>query len=288
MATTQETRAVLITGTSTGIGRATALYLDRLGFRVYAAVRRPQDADRLCAEGSERLRPLLMDVTDAASIERAKEVVNRAEGEAGLWGLVNNAGMGFCSPLEFTPMEQIRGLFEVNVFGLMAVTQAFLPALRQARGRIVNISSTASLLSAPFHGVYAAAKRSVNAFSTVLRMELRPYGVQVSNMLCGAIQTPIWDKAGRQTDRIMQGLPPQASQLYGDNLGTLHQYFEKISGAGIPAEEAARIIAHALTARKAKNTYFIGPDARMNNFLDKILYGRLRDWVMLRTIGIRD
>ena len=148
----QEQKSVLVTGTSTGIGRCAALQLDRLGYRVFATVRKESDAASIYSEASEKLTPLILDVTDPPSLDRAQEIVNQEVGEQGLWGLVNNAAIGFVSPLEFAPMDDFRWLYEVNVFGLLTITQKFLPLIRQARGRIVNISSTASSAVAPFHG----------------------------------------------------------------------------------------------------------------------------------------
>src|SRR5512142_396294 len=142
---------VLITGCSTGIGRATALHLDKLGFQVFASVRRERNAQALCAQGSERLTPIMMDVTDGESIAAAASQVRHAVGEGGLCGLVNNAGVAFHSSLEFVPLDDLRRLFEVNFFGALAVTQAFLPLIRQAGGRVVNISSASELVSVPFH-----------------------------------------------------------------------------------------------------------------------------------------
>jgi NAD(P)-dependent dehydrogenase (short-subunit alcohol dehydrogenase family) len=274
--------AVLVTGTSTGIGRTTALQLDRLGFSVFASVRNEYDAQALCSEASQRLTPVIMDVTDQNSIDRAKEQVSHAVGDAGLAGLVNNAGVGFVSPLEFIPLEELRRMFEVNVFGLLAVTQAFLPLLRQGGGRIVNISSTASLFVAPFHGPYSATKLAVNGLSNALRLELKPFGVQVSVVVCGSVQTPIWEKGDVLVDRVTKRFPPQAMELYGEPYRKLRAYFSRIGKAGVPPEAAARKIIHALTARRAHNTYYVGPDANFYKIADKLLFGRLRDWVILK------
>jgi NAD(P)-dependent dehydrogenase (short-subunit alcohol dehydrogenase family) len=277
--------AVLVTGTSTGIGRTTALQLDRLGFSVFASVRNEHDAQALCSEASERLTPVLMDVTDQSSIDRTKEQISHAVGDAGMAGLVNNAGVGFVSPLEFIPLSELRWMFEVNVFGLLAVTQAFLPLLRQGGGRIVNISSTASLFVAPFHGPYSASKLAVNGFSDALRLELKPYGVQVSVVVCGSVQTPIWEKGDLLVDRVTKRFPPQAMELYGEPYRKLRAYFSRIGKAGVPPEEAARKIIHALTARRAHNRYYVGPDANFYKIADKFLFGRLRDWVILYSTG---
>jgi NAD(P)-dependent dehydrogenase (short-subunit alcohol dehydrogenase family) len=280
--------AVLITGTSTGIGKATALYLDRLGFKVFATVHKERDVDMLRSKGSERLNPILLDVTDEGTIALAKEKVTRAVGDLGLAGLVNNAGVGFASPLEFVPLDELRRLFEVNVFGLLAVTQSFLPLLRQAQGRIVNISSAASIFVAPFHGPYAASKCSVNALSKALRLELRPLGVQVSLIVCGRIRTPMWEKAGSLSKRITQHYPTEAWALYGSRYIKLRDYFSRMGHAGVTPEVVSRTIAHALTVRRVKNTYFVGPDACLFTIADKLLYGALREWVILRSIGLND
>ena len=156
---------LLVTGTSTGVGKTTALHLDRLGFRVFASVRKESDADALRAEASGQLTPVLLDVTEPGSIFQAQQEINSAVGDAGLLGIVNNAGIVFMSPLEFPSVDDVRRLFDVNVFGTLAVTQAFLPLVRQARGRIVNVSSAASLFTLPFHGAYSASKLAVDGFS---------------------------------------------------------------------------------------------------------------------------
>ncbi|HUV27575.1 MAG TPA: SDR family oxidoreductase, partial [Anaerolineales bacterium] len=193
MNTNHQKGAVLITGTSTGIGRAAALQLDQLGYQVFATVRKEQDADSLRSQASKRLTPLMMDVTDEASISQAADLVSQMVGEAGLAGLVNNAAIGFTSPLEFVPLDDLRWLFEVNFFGQLAVTQKLLPLLRQAQGRIVNISSTASSVVAPFHGPYSSSKLALNGLTDALRLELKPLGVQVCLILYGSVKTPIWD-----------------------------------------------------------------------------------------------
>jgi NAD(P)-dependent dehydrogenase (short-subunit alcohol dehydrogenase family) len=146
MANETSGKTVLVTGTSTGIGHATALHLDQLGYQVVGTVRKESDAQNLRASASSNLRTLFLDVTSASSIDQFKEALRQELGDGGLWGLVNNAGVGFISPLEFVPLDQLRWLFEVNLFGLLAVTQVCLPYLRQEKGRIINISSVASII----------------------------------------------------------------------------------------------------------------------------------------------
>jgi NAD(P)-dependent dehydrogenase (short-subunit alcohol dehydrogenase family) len=279
-------KSVLVTGASTGIGRATALHLEQIGFSVFASVRSEQDGQALCSDSAGGIVPLLMDVTDQASIERARDQVSQAVGEAGLAGLVNNAGVGFTSPLEFVPLDELRWLYEVNVFGLLAVTQAFLPLIRQAQGRLVNLSSIASIVVAPFHGPYSSTKLAVNGLSNALRLELKPHGVQVSVVVCGSIQTPIWDKGRQIAARISKRFPEQATALYGKAFRGLGEYFNRLGKTGVPPDVAARTIAHALTARRARQTYYVGPDAQLYRITEHFLYGRLRDWIIMRSTGV--
>jgi NAD(P)-dependent dehydrogenase (short-subunit alcohol dehydrogenase family) len=278
-------KTVLITGTSTGIGWATALHLDQVGFPVIATVRKTVDAEKLQAAASPRLKPLLLDVTDPDSLGRAAEALSSLVSNQGLWGLVNNAGIGFGGPLEFFPLDRMRRLFEVNLFGVLAVTQMCLPYLRRAQGRILNVSSTASLMAAPFHGPYSCSKFALNALSNALRLELKPFGVQVSTLVCGSIKTPIWSKGGQESSEIWEEMPDVAKTLYGSRYLILSDFFGKIGQSGILPEEAARIVAQALTASRPKQSYYIGRDAQLYR-LTKFIGERQRDALILRTIGL--
>ena len=194
--------SVVITGASTGIGEACALHLDQLGWRVFAGVRKDSDGEALQRKASPRLMPVRIDVTDAASIAGAREIVARELGDRGLDGLVNNAGVVVAGPLEFVPMDDLRRQLEINVIGQIAVTQAFLSFVRTARGRIVNIGSVSGKMATPFVGPYAASKFAMEALTDALRCELRPWGIQVSIVEPGSIATPIWEKdaGGRRSD----------------------------------------------------------------------------------------
>ncbi len=283
MSVTQSNRGtVLITGASTGIGWATALRLDRMGFEVVATVRREEDAARLRADASTRLRPLLLDVTDSDSIVAAAAQVRTWVGGRGLTSLVNNAGVSFTAPLEFVPLPAVERLFAVNLSGVLAVTQAFLPLLRQGRGRIVNVSSTASVFVAPFHGPYSATKMALNGLNAALRRELRPLGVAVLLIICGSVRTPIWTKAESQTQALADEFTPEAARVYGRQHERLRAYFNHMGEVGVAPEVAANQIARALTDRRPRNTYFVGPDTRLFCIADRLLFGRLRDWVLVR------
>ena len=194
-------RSVLITGASTGIGRATALRLDAAGWRVFAGVRKQEDADALGEAGSERLVPLILDVTDAEQIAAAAARIE-TEARDGLDGLVNNAGVAIPGPLETLAIDDFRRQVEVNLTAHVAVTQAMLPAIRAARGRIVFISSIGGRVALPLTGAYHAAKFGIEAVGDVFRQELRPWGISVSIVEPGSIDTPIWERGERTADEI--------------------------------------------------------------------------------------
>ncbi len=200
----------VVTGASSGIGEATARHLDSLGFTVFAGVRKPADAERVDAAGSERLRALELDVTDADSVAAAAEKVREATAGTGLAALVNNAGIAVTAPLEFVPIDELRNQLEVNVIGQVAVTQALLPGLRAARGRIVNVSSIGGRIGLPLAGPYAASKFALEAISDSLRRELRHLGVKVVVIEPGGVKTPIWDKGTDTADAMLAKAPPEA------------------------------------------------------------------------------
>lgn len=278
-------QSVMITGASTGIGRATAVYLDERGFRVFAGVRKPEDATRLAKSGSDRLTPITIDVTDAASIEAAARSVAEAVGEAGLGGVVNNAGIGVGGVQEFLDLDALRRQLEVNVVGPVAVTRAFLPLLRKTRGRIVNISSNGGYIAAPFLGPYAASKFALEALSDSLRRELRPWGIQVAVIEPGSIQSDIWEKARDQARDVEEKLSEPARALYGPALESMSRYVEQTAGRAIPAEAVAREVHHALTADKPRTRYRVGVDAKAMRVLSRFLPDRTLDALLARGIG---
>jgi NAD(P)-dependent dehydrogenase (short-subunit alcohol dehydrogenase family) len=277
---TSPTGAVVITGASTGIGRACALRMDRMGWRVFAGVRRQQDADALVAEASARLTPVMIDVTDAASIEAAARQVAHTLGSTGLAGLVNNAGVGFGGPLEFLPIQDLRQQLEVNVVGQVAVTQAFLPLLRRARGRIVFMGSIGGRLATPFLGPYNASKFAIEAITDALRGELRPWGLHVAVVEPGSIATPIWEKSRSLADRLEREMPPEAQRLYGAHIDAIRRAVDEAEGRGIPPDAVAKAVAHALTAKRPKTRYIVGRDARIQAIASAVLPDRLMDRVV--------
>jgi NAD(P)-dependent dehydrogenase (short-subunit alcohol dehydrogenase family) len=278
--------SVVITGASTGIGAACALALDRAGFRVFAGVRRAPDGERLRGRASGRLSPVIVDVTDEASIDAAARTVGAAVGEAGLAGLVNNAGIAVAGPLEYLPLADLRHQLDVNVVGQIAVTQAFLPLLRRARGRIVNIGSISGRLATPFLGPYAASKFALEALSDALRGELRPWGLHVSLIEPGSIATPIWSKGEASGQARLLEAPAQAREKYGAAIEALLEASRRTAERGLPPDRVAAVVLHALTARVPKTRYLVGADARVQALV-RLLPDRLRDRLIARALGVR-
>jgi NAD(P)-dependent dehydrogenase (short-subunit alcohol dehydrogenase family) len=279
---------VVVTGSSTGIGRATALKLARRRFRVFAGVRLKKHAKPLADATKGRIIPLKMDITNPDAVTAAAEEVRRTVGEEGLAGLVNNAGISIPGPVEFLPLDDLRRQFEVNVLGQVAVTQAFLPLLRAATGRIVNVSSIGGRMASPFVGGYNASKFALEALSDSMRVELKPWGIEVIVVEPGSVDTPIWDKGLAEAGEIESRLPPEARELYGEAFDTMRAAMREIAGGGIPPEEVAAVIARALTAKRPKTRYVIGTSARVQSALAKVVPDRLRDRIIMRRIGLPD
>jgi NAD(P)-dependent dehydrogenase (short-subunit alcohol dehydrogenase family) len=277
---------VVITGASTGIGRACALRLERAGWRVFAGVRREEDASSLRSEAGAGLEPLILDVTDETGVRAAAGRVREAVASAGLHGLVNNAGIGVAGPLEFIALEDWRRALEVNVVGQVGVTQAFLPMLRAARGRIVNIGSVGGRSSTPFAGPYAASKFAMEAVTDALRRELRKWGIWVAIVEPGSIATPIWDKAMQDGRAMIEALPPEGRELYGNDLEGVRRAVVKIAARGLPAERVAAAVEHALSANKPRARYLIGREAKARVLAERILPARAFDAVIARAMGL--
>jgi len=276
------TGTVVITGASTGIGRASALRLDGRGFDVVAGVRRPEDAESLQAEASGRLRTVTLDITDGAAIDALADTL----GDQALAGLVNNAGIAVGGPLEFVSVEDFRRQLEVNLVGMFAVTKALLPRLRAGGGRIVNIGSVGGRSASPFLGPYSASKYGVEALTDTLRQELRPWGMQVAVVEPGAIATPMWDKGRQTADDLSEQLPPEGMKLYGRVLPAMQRVAAQMERRAIPADKVAQAVEHALTARRPRTRYVVGAEARAQIALKALLPARAMDGVVARVMGL--
>ncbi|MGH7460164.1 MAG: SDR family oxidoreductase [Longimicrobiales bacterium] len=274
---------VLITGASKGIGQACALRLAARGHVVFAGIRRPGDGAVLHDHCGSAIVPLILDVTNERQVEAAAAAIAERVGPEGLAGLVNNAGIALAGPLEFLPISELRRQFDVNVFGQIAVTQALLPLLRRARGRIVNIGSIAGRSSLPITGAYAASKHALEALSDALRVELMPWGIQVAIVEPGVIATPIWQTSIETAEHTLSQLPPSAREYYGRVMDGLKR--RALGGAlrGLPPERVAAAVEHALFARKPRTRYVVGRDARVRLLLQK-LPDRWRDRLIARRL----
>jgi NAD(P)-dependent dehydrogenase (short-subunit alcohol dehydrogenase family) len=275
--------SVLITGASTGIGRATALRLAGNGWTVFAGVRDPAAGERLAGEASGgRVVPLALEVTDAAQIAQAASRVE-AEG-AGLDGLVNNAGIGVGGPLELISIEDLRRQFDVNVFGGVAVTQALLPALRRASGRIVLVSSIGGRVAMAFTAPYAASKHAIEAFGDALRVELRSSGVRVALVEPGSVATPIWDKSRVEADRV--SIPEHLKAQYGNVPAAMDKVMRDTGRRGVSPELVAATIERALTSSRMKARYVVGTDARAMLLAKRLLPDLVFDRLARRALGV--
>jgi NAD(P)-dependent dehydrogenase (short-subunit alcohol dehydrogenase family) len=269
---------VLVTGASSGIGEAAALHLRELGFDAVAAVRKDEDARRLAARG---LRTLKIDVTDVDSIAAARDEL----GDGPLAGLVNNAGIAVAAPLEFLPLDQLRHQLEVNLIGQLAVTQRFLPALRAARGRIVNVSSIGGRVALPLVGAYHASKFALEAISDTLRRELLSQGVDVIVIEPGGVKTPIWRKGDELAAELTADLSPEGRRLYGNLIAGIRKQTTKIATeTGIEPRVVAEAIGHALTAKRPRARYLVGRDAKVRAPAAAVLPDRLMDRIVARTL----
>jgi NAD(P)-dependent dehydrogenase (short-subunit alcohol dehydrogenase family) len=273
---------VLITGASRGIGRACAIALDRRGLDVIAGVRSDEAAERLKAEASDRLRTVTLDVTDAGSIAAATEAVGPR-----LDVLVNNAGLAVGGVLEAVPIEELRRQLEVNVVGQVAVTQAFLPALRATSGRVVFISSVSGRVSVPIMGPYTASKFAIEAIADSLRVELRAWGIDVVLVEPGSIDTDIWRGAIDQFDNTTAQMSEEHRRLYEPMLTRSRKVIGQTAKRAHPVEKVVKVVEEAVTAGRPKTRYMIGADARGQLLMRRLLPDRAWDAVTARMMGAK-
>lgn len=277
---------VLVTGTSSGIGRATALHLARHGFQVFAACRRDSDGAELRQAGGERVVPVLLDVTRDEEIERAVRQIDQATAGAGLDGLVNNAGIGQSGPVETASPERLRRIFDINLFGQLAMIRAFLPMVRRRRGRIVNVGSVGARLAIPFGGALCASKAAFELFSDSLRLELRPQGIHVVVIQPGAVRTPAVDKTLGGADQEIARWPEEMRSRYGAMFRGFSAKATARENNGSDPVVVARAIHHALTSPRPKIRYRAGKDSTLLATLPRLLPDRALDALRLRLLGL--
>lgn len=260
-------RAVVVTGASTGIGLDACRELVAHGFTVFGTVRRKEDEAALRELGAT---PLLLDVTDPASIRAARDQVETLLAPAALAGLVNNAGISSVGPIELLDLDEFRKVFEVNALGPVAVTKEFLPLLKEGRGRIVNISSVSGRVAPPFMAPYAASKFALEAISDCMRRELYPFGIDVIVIQPGIVHTPIWKKGAARD------LAPVRNTIYENVMTRMRDHAASVNERAIPPSRVSRAILHALTARRPATRIPVVPD-RLLHMLRSWVPDRVRD-----------
>ena len=255
----------LITGTSTGIGEACGASLAAKGWTVYAGVRREPDGERLRAAHTGDIRPVILDVTKPDHVERVIDEVTMAVGDAGLQGLVNNAGVGVGGPSEYLEVEAWRTVFEANFFGVITLTRAAMPLLRRGRGRVVHIGSIGGRIATPGLAPYAASKHALEALAEASRLEFSLAGapVRVSLVEPGAIATAIWDKADSSVDELVRRFENGEGPEYEWMIDEARGFVVEGRRNGIPPSRVADAVEHALTAPRPKARYLVGKDAKL-------------------------
>ena len=276
---------VVVTGTSTGIGAATALRLADEGFHVLAGVRSEADGDALRARASERVTPLIIEVADETTISAAAAEVAEVVGPRGLAGLVNNAGIGKPAPIEFQPMADFRTQLEVNLFGPVAMVQAFLPLIRRGGGRIVNVGSIGGMIVLPLNGAYSASKFGMRAISDALRLELRQWNIHVSLIEVAPVKTAIFGKTFAELDGLENTLGEEGFGLYEQQIAAVRRSVEKAKADADPPLVIAKAILHALTSDKPKTKYLAGHGGKATA-VAAALPDRARDRALAHELGL--
>lgn len=271
-------KTVLVTGASRGIGRATALHLAKAGWTVYAGVRDELAGKKLMAE-SANLQAIELDVTNADQIAGLDTLLPDR-----LDALVNNAGIAVAGPVEAVPIDGLRHQFEVNVFGLIAVTQAVLPRLRKATGRIIVVSSMNGRIAIPLSGFYNASKFAVEGLGDNLRRELHPWGIKVTLIEPGCIDTDPWRDMMNILDQIDAGLSPEHRDLYRSHRAMQRKMCAKLQEQTAPAEIVAKAIESELTRRRPHSRRLVGRDAHLFIALMNLLPARVFDAMFTRGV----
>jgi len=282
---TTSLRTILITGCSSGIGRATARLLAEKGFRVLAGVRCPQAAQELADPELLNLEPVLLDVTSDEDVANIVESIE-THCPQGLFALVNNAGVGLPAAVELSTLDEVRALFEVNTIAPLRMIQNCLPLLRQARGRVVNISSMNGTMALPMVGAYSASKFALEALSDTLRVELRPWQIPVSIIRPGQVRTSIFDKARDALDKRRGEIPEQLKSGYDVMYSRASQFNERGAKSPTSPEKVAGVVLKALTAKRPRARYHVGFDAQGMKLMNAWMPQRLIDRVLARVMRV--
>ena len=273
---------ILVTGAAKGIGKACVIRLARAGHRVFAGVRKAEDGQVLAGE-VPGIVPVILEITNNEQVTALRGTLEKELGSSGLDGVVNNAGIAVAGPLEFLPLDALRTQLEINVIGQIAVTQAVLPLIRRARGRIVNIGSVSGRSALPMTGPYAASKFAMEALTDALRVELKPWGIEVVIIEPGVIATPIWETSIAAAQKLSGAMPQQALEYYGRIIEGVTKRAVSGTARGLPPDRVAQAVEHALFAKKPRTRYVVGRDARARLLLER-LPDRARDAIIARKL----
>lgn len=287
-------RHILITGTSTGIGRACAIGLARQGFSVWAGVRTASDAASIEEAGMNcavPIRPLHLDVTDVSSIRAAEQEIRSCVRDLGLFGVINNAGICVVGPVEFVSLEDWRRQFDVNLFGVISVTQTMLPLLRlhnagreSCGSRVVNMCSITGEVSTPLFGPYSASKFALRALSDSLRLELQSQGIHVCLVVPGTIQSEIWRKEKECVEAIAANSP--ARKVYGALIDNVAGYVFGCAQKALPAERVSAVVQRCFSVARPKIQYRVGWEAEFGSRARKLIPDRLFDYLLGWTMKV--
>jgi NAD(P)-dependent dehydrogenase (short-subunit alcohol dehydrogenase family) len=272
---------VLVTGASRGIGRVTALRLSRAGWDVYASVRKDEDGKSLVEDAPERINPVRLDVTSAADVAALPERLPER-----LDGVVNNAGYAAGGPVEGLPLDEWRRQFEVNLFGQVAVTQAVLPKLRAARGRVVFVSSVSGRIATPLMGPYVASKFALEAMADALRVELRPWRIPVTLVEPGNTDTALWQEANHTLDSIVETLSPESRTMYRRHIDGMRKLIPVMQRTAVDPEGVAAVIERALTASRPRPRYVVGTATKAQLWMARMSPTPVRDAALARAMRL--
>ncbi len=275
--------AVLVTGCSSGIGRACALELARAGYMTFAGVRSEEDASSLRSHSIPGLVPIQLDVRNAESVEQVVRHLAGDLGDTRFLGLVNNAGISASGPVEFLGVDEIQEVLDINLLGPVRLVQAFLPMLRESEGRIINIGSGEAFLATPANSAYCMSKYALEAFSESLRMELAPMGIHVILVEPGGTKTRIMEKVELRFQTLGESLPSTAQTLYGKSMEARRRMPER--GRLQAPEKVAGVVRRALDAPKPRARYFVGADVRGAFMLGRLVPSNARDAVLRILFG---
>jgi NAD(P)-dependent dehydrogenase (short-subunit alcohol dehydrogenase family) len=278
--------AVVITGASSGIGRACAIGLADAGFQVFAGVRKQADGDALKELTTGTLIPLLIDVTNAATVKAAADEVAAAVGANGIAGLINNAGIGVTWPMEAIPTDVLRKQYDINVFGHVTVIQTFLPLLRLAAGRIVNIGSIGDRLTMPFGAPLTSSKWAFASITEGLRLELRPWGIHVILIEPATIRTEAVDKMEGDAERTLSQFSEIERERYAAAYRSMTQRTLARERTGSNPDVVAKTVIRALSTTKPKTRYLVGKHARTLAIIARLAPDSLFDQIRLRLFGL--